>query len=289
MFLQILVDGKFKLYEYKDENLIRFFFQKSNTNKIEQLVFKNYKSANDNLIRENNGFRQQLLSNLKCKNIKVKDIKKIKYKKNELANLIEKYNHCEGIESINFVKKQKKDLFNLTIRPRLNSSSLFIQNNSNTYTNTDFGSKVSFSMGIEIESILPFNKNKWSVIFEPTYQYFNSQKEVLDSNATNIKVEYKSIEVGIGIRHYLFLNDNSKLFINGLYIRDFPSKSKLNYNSGIESEISSDQNFGYGIGYNQNDKFSLELRHQTKRALLYDNSFESDFKTFSVIIGYSLF
>ena len=39
-----------------------------------------------------------------------------------------------------------------------------------------FDSNTNVSLGIEAEFILPFNKNKWAIIFEPTYQYYKTEK-----------------------------------------------------------------------------------------------------------------
>jgi hypothetical protein len=57
------------LYEYIDENLIRYFYNKEDSD-IEQLVFKRYKNAKDE-IATNDGFRQQLWNTLKCPSFKV--------------------------------------------------------------------------------------------------------------------------------------------------------------------------------------------------------------------------
>jgi len=45
-----------------------------------------------------------------------------------------------------------------------------------------------------------------------------------------------------------------------------------------------------GIGFKQNDRYSLEMRYQTKIEVIENNaSYNSEYKTFSIIFGYSLF
>jgi len=45
-----------------------------------------------------------------------------------------------------------------------------------------------------------------------------------------------------------------------------------------------------GIGYKQNDRYSLEIRYQTNREILGNYlSWNSEYKTLSIIFGYSLF
>ncbi len=288
LFLKVLIEGKSNLYQYEDRNLVRFFYSKDNSNNIEQLIFKNYKIS-ANMIGENSDFKQQLLNNLKCQDIKTEDIKKTKYGKDYLEKIFIQYNKCSNSEVINFVEKQKKDLFNLNPRIGLNSSSLAIQNTISSSSDVDFGSKLGSRLGIEAEFILPFNKNKWTIIVEPTYQYFKSEKVVTTLNGIfDAKVDYKSIELPIGIRHYFFINSISKLFINGSYILDFTSNSTISYFS--ELEITKSSNLGFGVGFKQNDKYSLELGYHTSRGLLNNYSFySSNYNTLSVILGYTVF
>lgn len=286
LFLKILIDGKASLYQYIDGNLIRFFFSNDYSNNIEQLVFKNYKVSSD-LIGENNMFRQQLLNDLKCQNIKDKDIKKAKYDKDDLSKFFTQYNECDNSESTNFVEKQKRDLFNLSLRLGVNSSSLSIVNGLYSDRSVDFENKLVLRFGIEAEFILPFYKNKWALIIEPTYQSYKSEKELTTSNA---KVEYSSIQLPLGLRHYFFLNNNSKIFINASYIRDFPNNSSVSYNTGSEWEITkTDASFGFGIGYKKDDKYSLEFRYHTARAIVNSDFIGSDYNTSSIIFGYSIF
>ena len=297
LFLKVLVEGKANLYLFQDGNLIRYFYNKENSN-IEQLIFKSYKTA-DNKIGKNNRFRQQLFVNLKCPNFKTSNIENIIYKKNSLVRFFTEYSKCHNNELINFEPKQKRDLFNLTIRPRINSSSLTIQNSVSNFRNTDFENKIGFGFGLEAEFILPFNKNKWAITIEPTYQSFKSEKTTNVNNVSGgvliANVDYSSIEVPVGLRHYFFLNNNSKIFINASYIFDLSSKSSIEFkrsdNSILSSlDIKSRPNLGLGIGYKQNDRYSLEMRYQTNREVLREYlSWNSEYKTLSIIFGYSLF
>jgi hypothetical protein len=285
LFLKVLVEGKTNLYHYEDGNLVRFFFSKNDHNVIEQLIFKNYLTTN-NFRGENNMFRQQLLNELKCHSITSKNIEKTKYNKKDLTSFFILYNECmdSAVINNNNNAKKKRDLFNLNIRIGLNTSSLSVNNQANTFRNVDFGNKFQFRFGIELESILPFNRNKWAIIAEPTYQRFNSEQE-----SPNSIVDYKSIEIPLGIRHYFFLNANSKLFINGSYVLDNVLKSKISY-SNTDFEITKSTNLAFGLGYKQNDKYSLELRYHTSRNLLSNFVFfDSDYNTLSIIFGYSLF
>lgn len=285
LFLKVLIEGKANLYLLEDGNLRRFFFNKENS-AIEQLIFKSYKTPN-NQIGKNNRFKNQLWNNLKCPNLKINKVENLSYQKNDIVDFFVKYNECNGEKNTNYEEKQKKDLFNLSIRPGFNNSSLSVQNSIYSSRDTDFDNEFGFRFGIEAEFIMPFNKNKWSLIIEPTYQYYKSEKETRNRN---VKADYKSIEIPVGIRHYFFLNENSKMFVNGSFIFDFSNNSIVDYSIGTDLEIKTRNNFAFGIGYKYNDKYSLELRYQTSREVLSDYiAWSSDYNTFSVIFGYSFF
>jgi hypothetical protein len=299
LFLKVLIQGKATLYEYVD-GVLRYFYNNDNS-KIEQLIFKNYYISDDNL-GINNRFRQQLWVDLKCPNIKISEIENLDYKKDELVDFFVKYNKCNNPEFVSFEEKPKKDLFNLSIRPRINSSSLTIQNPSyatNNSRDVDFDNKIGFGFGLEAEFILPFNKNKWAITIEPTYQSFKSEKTTnvkdLPGGVLIANVNYRSIEVPVGLRHYFFLNNNSKIFINAAYTFDLSSKSSIELTgkdgySLSSLEIETRTNLAIGIGYKQNDRYSLEIRYQTDREILGNYaSWSSEYKTSSIVFGYTLF
>tara|TARA_B110000093_G_scaffold157099_1_gene175191 strand:- start:2535 stop:3758 length:1224 start_codon:yes stop_codon:yes gene_type:complete len=297
LFLKVLVEGKANLYQYVDSNLRRYFYNKENSN-IEQLIFKIYKTTENNL-GKNNGYRQQLWVDLKCPNFKVNKIQSVDYKENDLVQFFTEYIECHKSKLINFEPKQKRDLFNLTIRPRINSSSLTIQNSVSNSRDTDFENKIGFGFGLEAEFILPFNKNKWAIAIEPTYQSFKFEKTTNVTNVSGgvliVNVDYSSIEVPVSLRHYFFLNNSSKIFINASYLFGLSSKSSIEFNrndgSNLNSlEIDLKNNLAMGIGYKQNDRYSLEVRYQTNREVLKNYYFwRSEYKTLSIIFGYSLF
>ncbi|WP_233195778.1 PorT family protein [Aquimarina sp. MAR_2010_214] len=285
LFLKVLVEGKANLYRYGDGNLKRYFY-KTDTSSIRQLIFKSYRTTNVQK-GKNNRYKQQLLNILKCESISVKDLKNANYTKKELVNLFVKYNSCSDSAFINFEKKQKRDLFNLTIRPGIKNTSLSIQNVISYPDIIDFGSKLSFRFGVEAEFIMPFNKNKWALLIEPTYQYSKFEK-IVDQQVIN--VDYKSIELPLGFRHYFFLNNNSRIFINGVFIIDLDMDSKINFEKDADLTIKTDGNLAFGIGYNYNQKYSLEMRYGSGRAILGDYTFwNSDYESLSVILGYTLF
>ena len=162
----------------------------------------------------------------------------------------------------------------------------------------NIGKKSQFGFGIETEFILGFNKNKWAIIAEPTYQGFQSSETFDSVNISGGKivtdVNYSSIEIPIGVRHYFFLNDDSKIFVNASYILDFVLDSSVEFkridNSTFNSfEINTNNNLAFGAGFKYADRYSIELRYLTSRDILSNDDLNSNYKVLSVILGYSIF
>lgn len=285
LFLKVLIEGDASLYLFVDGSITRFFYSVQGS-KISQLIHKKYLKGQN--IGFNNYFRQQLYNDLNCEKKDEKDFENIRYNSEELEETIVAYNNCKGSASRKYGIKEKEDFFSLTLRPGIRTSSLSIQNSVVTSTrSTNFDSELSFQFGIETEFSLPFNKGKWSIIIEPTYQYFKSEQSITRDVS---RVNYSSIEFPVGVRHYFFLTKNSKVFINCSGMIDFDLNSSIDFNSGAKLEITSTPNVAFGFGFKHNDKYGLELRYQIPRKVLNDYiAWDSDYQVVSFIFGFSIF
>ncbi|WP_261512880.1 PorT family protein [Chryseobacterium paludis] len=294
LFLKYVVEGKANLYYYQNNDTKRFFYNIDQSD-IKQLIYKPY-YVNESLIRYNNEYKKQIAENLTC-GIENKEIERADYKTNALTRIFVKYNNCSNGGSVNYTQnKEKRDFINLNIRPGISSSKL--QTTFNSYDpagKTDFDRKFSFRIGAELEFILPYNKNKWSVFIEPTYQYYKTDSETVVNVGTYFErkitqnIDYKALDVPIGARHYMFLNDKSKIFINAAFIIGIGLNSSFK-EGNTEMKIKSANNIAFGAGYKYNDKFSVELRVHTTRNLLRNYvMWDSNYNNMSLIFGYTLF
>lgn len=308
IFLKVLVDGEATLYSYTDYNLKRFFYKLKDSS-VEPLVYKKY-ILSYNKVAENDKFKQQLFLSLKCSDITIKDLEKLRYKKNQLIELFVKYNQCQDSDYIQYDNQKStkgKDWFNLNLRLGLNYSSATLTKKTilRDIPYPDFDRKLGLRLGLEAEAILPFNNNKWSIIFESTYQsYSQDNKWVAEdisggSNEFQNSITYKVIEFALGGRHYFFLSDNSKIFVNSSFnvdFSDFFNDSVLISEGGgkykTEAVTIINSYFGFGVGL-KHDKYSIEFRFITNRDFesTYQNRvyWTSNFKNMSLIFGYTLF
>lgn len=293
LFLKTLVEGNATLFFYQEKNLKRYFIKTVDA-EIEQLVFKKFKTSK-NQVKENRQFLVQLRDQLQCDStISNEKLRKLEYKKKPLVKIFEEYNQCANTQFINYEKLQKRDLFNLNLKPGIQASTLNMRLGGRNF---DSGTEVGFRFGIELEFILPINKNKWAIFTEPSFQYQKSESttEVISVvtgtaiTTSTIFSDYKSFELPLGFRHYFFLNPNSKIFATAAYVLDFNFASKASDGGGLETPYNRGRNLAFGVGYNYKKKYSLEIRHGLRRDLhIFYRNATSKYKTVSLIFGYTI-
>ena len=291
LFLKVLIEGKGNLYLHSSNLKLRLFYKKETSN-IEQLIFKSF-FLNQNQISQNDKFKQQLWGNFKCSDTNISEVKNMEYNQYSISEFIIKYNECNS-ENNNSSKdytrtKEKKGKFNLTPRLGFTASNFSLEPVGNTIESNKkslLSNEYSLRFGLEAEIIFGFNKNKWSAFIEPNYHEVSSKK--VSYKSTEYLATFKIFKIPFGVRHYMFLNEKSKLFINGAIVPSFNSGSLLNFNSGTKLDF----RFGFhtvlGIGYNFNNKLSVEFRHNFNDDII-EAYIYSSFNTSSLIIGYTLF
>lgn len=313
VFLRVLTEGKASLYMYGLMNQKKFFYS-TETVEIKQLIYKrfymrsqrdiapgtNNTSENFNM-HENNYFQSQLFQDVNCNKSNVKSFGKIKYTQSDFLAYFKEYNACasNGTNVDQFAEaviKSNKNLFNLKLLIGLNQSSLGIESIV-LEENFNFEKKTGISYGAEFEYVLPFNKNKWAIFLAPNYNSYSSsytytymkfsgnQKvtEVLNTKASGI-------EIPIGVRHYFFLSNHSKIFINAAYVASFYNVDNFasdNNKIAMTEYKNSSTTLAIGIGYSYQN-FNLEIRSYGKQDL--DNYLykQSLYRKLSLIFSYKI-
>jgi len=301
VFLKEIVTGNKNLYSYQGQNVTRYFYSDPNSS-IQPLIYKKYFfNGNNSQIAANEEFSNQLTVIFSDDNKTQVLIPKTKYTSSDLKKIFNVHNSkISGTTQEKPLSETKKNSkFNLAIRPGFNFySPLEI---TKTFSNNGLPSKTGFRIGVEAELVLPFNKNKWSIIIEPTFSFYNNKTTIrTNDNLYNINVDnYSFISIPLSVRHYMFINDKSKIFINaGINVltlktssaKDFP----LDYDGYVfdRLKLSSSQAFKsavFGIGYNYNNKYIIEARYNTGMNLLEEKGPEANLKYASLILGYNIF
>jgi hypothetical protein len=310
LFLKVLIEGNATLFSYSDNSIYKYFLETKNS-PVEQLIRIKYISYEknpgqayfDDSIRENNLFRQQLYTNLKCDAITLKELENTKYSKSSLRSIFEKYNSCMGSDLItNFKEKTKKETIIIRITPSINLITPLKIIDPNPYynTSTSMDGKAVFKIGAEFEYILPFNNNIWSIFTNPAYQKYGVEKTYVKNDGFgsqgtdvtyNVVVDYSSVEIPLGIRRYFFLKNNGKIFVNAAYINNSTGNTKININNGKKIlESGSSSNIALGVGGNFKNKFSVEFRFNSNINLLRDYyQWKANYSSLGLIFGYRIF
>lgn len=285
LFLKVLIDGKATLYSYSDGGLPHFFYSKADR-PTQQLVCKDYIDKEGKL-NTNASFRQQLWNDIKCANTSTNILEKIGYYQKDLENYFNNYNKCSGDTTVvNYSYLQNRDLFNLRINQGLNYTSLIFKDTYST-SQIKYNSTITFRVGIEAEYILPFNQNKWGILIEPTFQYYNTKKGI-PTYRLPVTINLNLIEFPIGIRYYYLLNEKMKIYLNAFYIPNYTINfnRSINFNHLNALELKPNQSYAVGGGIDYKN-LSLELRYYTSKDLLSTYVFYStDYNRFEVIAGY---
>jgi hypothetical protein len=290
VFTKVLIEGPASLYSHFDGETSSFFYtlEDKGIHTPKTLIYKDF-ITNENKIRKNESFKQELMNNLICENLTQNDFINVKYFESSLLPLFVKYNSCIG-GNFEVFKEKRKGIFNLKVAPRVAFNSLFTGLSNDNRIDAHFDDQTQFNFGIEFEYIMPFNKNKWSVFIEPTYQYFKEEDKPIDYNNVTVSINYSSIEVPIGIRYFIFLNNSSKVFINVAFIPDLVLKNEFEYTliSDGNRKLISIPNFAFGFGYNLNNRFDIEFRQHTNRNFFTGGKYYAEYKSSSIILRYNV-
>ena len=301
IILKVLVEGSASLYTDNND----LFFYKKEDGVVKQLVYKKY--VENQFLKENNMYRNELYNNLKCEN-NLAIIRKLKYNKNNLVSFFKNYNNCQKSEYRIFNDEGTKTKFNLnlTVGANFNKNNYVTniktpnppsagQGGFTNSTNIIESTKTNVALGFEAEILLPFNKNKWSVFVAPNYQElkYEFQGKFRNMGMLIVDFDYKGLEIPLGVRHYFDINTKNKIFLDAAYNFVFTlniSEDK-NFTTPVnidllefsaKDDISSVLRFG--VGYKYDSKYSISLNYLTEKRLMYSNV-----GGFSLIATYKLF
>lgn len=292
IFLNVLIEGQASLFQYKDKNLLRFFYNKEGS-EISQLTCYKFMSG-ATILETNNEYQRQLKRDLNCNN-SIGD--EINYAKKDLLQVFMMYNKCINSDYLQFIDKDKGKVFSLTVKAGLNLADLVFEkiNFPNTVV---FTNETGYQLGLSGEFILPFYGNKFAIAFEPAYQNFQAEMltEGIQGFSDTTTVDYQSIELPVGLRHYFYLNDKTRIFVNAFYEFDFRLVSDINYFKfpGNYKRREPGACFSGGFGADYNSRYRIELRYSSNRNIVQDitganSDWNGNYSEFTILVGYKLF
>lgn len=294
ILLSVLIEGSMSLYMYAEPKGNRFFFKKGEM-EIKELIFKNYLNS-DNQIGTNVSYKQQLYHYFFCETLNFDKLESVKYQKNELLRFFRDYYACTGEEFIDHCTELGKSRFHISIRSGISLNSFVFTKLYPYKTLRTLGirHRGGVRLGIEAEYILPFNKDRWSMVIEPTLQSYRGllkNELFFSTDQRDAEINLSSFQASGGLRYSLTPKNNLNFFLGVNAVKDFPFNSHVGSQIEGENPIrKSQQLFSFNLGCLLRNNFGVELRYWWSPYQLGTNSTETlSFQKLSFILGYRLF
>lgn len=205
-----IADGPYSLYVFRSSNLNRFFYSNQPHTEVTQLVYKKFRTAQSS-VNENNFFRNQLLELFSNQGLSEEQSKKIDYDEDDLVETFVQF----GSTAIVSPSASSGSKFHLTV----SGGAMFWQ-----YVFKDPGRNVQHNFSgtsilpqVEIEYVLEFNRNKWSIFTGVGYMKLSGETgetNFLTGEAGKTSFDFTNILLPIGIRYRMFLNEFSKVSLD---------------------------------------------------------------------------
>lgn len=304
VFLKQLVEGPADLYMYRGNEVERFFYGTKN-GKTEPLIYKQYRTEGG--IKSNNRYRQQLFTQFSCEDIAVEDVRNLDYSRRDLVEFFEKYNSCMDADYVVYQEEREKVEVNVYLKGGVDYSTMSIIKGRNA-EGAELTLDPSIRVGAEAEFIMPFNRNKWAFFIEPVYNSHTVDRERFGAPGSTsesfLTIDLEFISTNIGLRHYFFLNNSSKLFLNGAVGFDTPLHTHILFERSESyildpelHELTPELYFSIGAGFNYSDRVSAEIRYglpkNTKGSRFLESHYSFDWhaqvSSLSVLLAYRIF
>ena len=290
LMLKVLVAGAATLYEYDDD----VYFYSVNAGEVSQLIYKQYQGVTQNgtqYYNFNKTFQQQLFNNVNCDAAPLKSFANLDYKIRSLQTLFIKYNTCVNPSYSVKQEEKKKLLFHLRVTPGLDfAKASYVLSSPYSKDEVDFSAKASARTGLEVEAVVPYNKGKWSVVLEPTYQSY--KRSAVSDDGYEYDMNYTVLEIPLGVRYRSFIAEDLTLFFDTFLVNCLDLNSDVSYRSSPTSmkslQVKNSPSLTFGVGINYN-KLSVEIRHYRARSLTNYSYWGSEYTKNSVILGYRIF
>lgn len=278
LFIKQLVEGQADLYEYVHQSFKTYFYSINDTSVV-QLIYREWLEGNT--IKKNQLFRQQLYTTLSHNDLSLANFERLRYNRKELIRLFSTYNGPQH-NLVNATNKKRR-YFSLSGHVGYQTGTLKVEGPNASF---DFSNLSSISLGGEVEYFLSVNKNKWSFFTAPTYFTLSSKQAI--NYYTNAAIDYKCLDVPVGLRHSFYLATENRFYLSLAYVLTYSFNSQLIYGYEHNLDITTYPSYLFGIGYNRR-RLRAELKYGMKREVLQTYHYWSSNLDFvNISLGYSI-
>lgn len=118
----------------------------------------------------------------------------------------------------------KNDFLMLSFQAGVDYSTLKADHSNVSIPDYDFGGAVTPKFGVGIELKVPVLKKSVSAIIEPAFQMYKADE---DENSEQWSAYHRSIDLALGLRYNLAINNRLSAYADVAYVVDFISLSEL--------------------------------------------------------------
>lgn len=302
-FVQVLVEGEASLFKYITATEEQYYFEINDGN----FTLLNHEIRMEgSQVREDYRYRAQLYEALDCEDLQKEMFQKLEFKQSQLVGIFNDYNTCKGAEFIDFTRFKEKGKLNLHV---LAGTSLFEvsgSSGSNSAKGVNAPSMIPFKVGAEFEYILPIRNKKLALFTGLDYSKnevegdYRVSIEVPSTGQrvpvnANYKYEYDILSIPLGIRYFMYLNQNNAFYINpGVSYNMILSENHYEFTRYVTSHAVGvgklDDGLGLfiGVGYRFKSKFGAEVRYISSSNIYIDDHHPKS-TSLVAMITYNLF
>jgi hypothetical protein len=283
VFLRQVTFGKLNLLVYH-ENEDKFYYSKSESDIPEPLIYKRY-LTNYDAISKNEQYKEQLKKNFNCADYNYENLN---YNLKSLKQFAEYYNaDCKKPVT---EKRDRTLRFAFTPKVGVLMKSFTASREGVFYAeNIKMGSKALLKFGADLEINLARNQTL-TFILSPMYQSYENQKvKEYDTYPHNqdFKVNFQSVELGVGLRYYQKINKNFSVTYTGQAVPSLNIGSDFYYNNYKEDLSSNNIYVSFGVGFKYKRFFS-DIRFDSRMHQIYKGGSSGDYSGFGLFLGYQL-
>lgn len=255
VFLKELTSGALRLYSYH-RGTTKFFIGKEREIPTQLRYKKYYNSKND--LQRDRTYRTQLSQLIDCPNT---NLNSLDYKTQALTDVVMTFNNgCVEPEST----KNKRE-----IRVHILAEGHMISTTANAdvyqLDHIKMNAKQVAKIGVELEYILPFLGNSFSLFTAPKYYRYKNdfvREYSVYPHTQTVVIDASILEIPLGFRYYNYFNGDNALFLSFAYVLNNTLNSTMQVNT-LEDDLdySGVSSFHVGLGYRYK-KLMAEMQYE---------------------------
>jgi len=273
------VDGQASLFSFSSKYLPNRYFYQIDGDSIKPLIYRLHTPDGVKIIK--NAMYKEQLSQVMHWEGNEKDIRRLSYNLRVLRNFFIRYNQYQENNYSIFNKDQQQARF--TVMPNVGMEYAAIDvSNRTAGMRGAFPGKVLPRVGLELEYIIPYFKNQWSLFTNPSFVSYRGSINTFPA----MEIQYNSIDIPVGLRKYFFMRNHSAVHINVFTAFNFDIDSHLKtINTSIET--GSSMNFGGAVGYTWKGRYVAEFKYNLPKNITTDYLFwNTQYQSTSLTFGY---